>query len=169
MRHSMPSFSLALAALSLLACSSGSPPSPQGPADGPPPDQASVSFASGKLIELWFHDVLAGRPVGNVTAGTRRFQRSQLPAQYTVLAAMPESGTWSPTFDGTYSVVFEVNGQRLSVANIEPYYLTSAWPGYAAPWASGPGRFEIRAVAHEGKGGTGAVMGTRIETFEIVD
>jgi hypothetical protein len=143
-----------------LGCGGGGPimetATPPVPTPLPPP--------SGKLIEVMLWNIAADLPIGYHENKTM-FTRAELPAEYTVLAAMPDSG---PGVDATYSVAFDVNGQRFSVADVEPYFLTGVRPGVADAWDSGPGTFEIRTTAYEGKGAKGRVMGTAAARFEIM-
>jgi hypothetical protein len=139
----------------------GAPAAPAPPAVAPV--EAPLPPPTGKLIEVTLWDVKADLPIGYHERRTV-FARNELPAEYTVLAAMPDSG---PSIEATYSLAFEVNGQRQSVAEFEPYFLTRIRQGEAAHWSAGPGVFIVRAIAYEGKGATGAVMGTATVRFEI--
>lgn len=141
----------------------GAPAAPSAPVPPAGPVEAPLPPPTGKLIEVMLWNVKEDTPIGYHERRTV-FARKELPAEYTVLAAMPDSG---PSIEATYSLAFEVNGQRQSVAEFEPYFLTRIRQGEAAPWSSGPGVFIVRAIAYEGKGATGAVMGTATARFEI--
>ena len=143
----------------------GAPAAPTMPAPPAAPVEAPLPPPTGKLIELILWDVKTDTPIGYFERRTV-FARNELPAEYTVLAAMPDSGPGA-SIDTTYSLAFEVNGQRQSVAEFEPYFLTRIRQGEAAHWNAGPGVFVVRAIAYEGKGATGAVMGTATVRFEI--
>lgn len=151
---------LGLCALSF-GCTAAMPPG------GQAADSQTNVAPTGKQIDLGLFDVVDNHILVPFSyPGVHRYTRAELPAQYTVLAAMPDSG---PSFERSYSLAFDVNGMRTSIANIEPYYLTTAQPGYPAPWTSGLGRFDVKATAYEDKDGQGAVIGTATLSFEIVD
>lgn len=166
-------FSLSLALLMIVACESNGTGTVRGDADasgaadtgGEVLDAGAEAPAYQDIFHIGLWDVVDQSWIGDVVGNEPlEVLRSALPAVYTVCAATPETLP-----EGMGSVSFDVNGQRFSVDNDEPSFLTPIPGGNASAWASGSGTFTVTVTRYSGFGGQGTVRGRATRVIKILE